>query len=84
MQDGAPEQAQPTTLDDDVLKNTPVNVRHGNGCLGWPEEAPFGGIIVTAAPDSIPPALIVQLAPGGRLVAPVGGEGALLCESRGR
>ena len=54
-----------------------VHVRHGNGCLGWPEEAPFGAIIVTAAPDSIPPALIVQLAPGGRLVAPVGGEGRL-------
>ncbi len=51
-----------------------VEVRHGDGYLGWPEAAPFDAIVVTAAPDSMPPALVEQLAPGGRLVAPVGGE----------
>ena len=51
-----------------------VRVRYGDGYLGWPEAAPFDAIIVTAAPESVPPALVAQLAPGGRLVAPVGGE----------
>ena len=56
-----------------------VEVRTGDGYLGWPEEAPFAGIIVTAAPDHIPPALVAQLAEGGRLVLPVGrGEQELL------
>ena len=54
-----------------------VHVRHGDGTLGWPEEAPFDGVAVTAAVESVPPALLSQLAPGGRLVAPVGGEGKL-------
>jgi len=49
-----------------------VKVRHGDGYAGWPEEAPFDAILVTAAADSIPPALLKQLAPGGRLVMPVG------------
>ena len=49
-----------------------VAVRHGDGYAGWPEEAPFDAIVVTAGADSIPPALIGQLAPGGRLVMPVG------------
>ncbi len=52
-----------------------VQVRHGDGYLGWPEAAPFDAILVTAAPDSMPAELVAQLAPGGRLVAPVGGEG---------
>jgi protein-L-isoaspartate(D-aspartate) O-methyltransferase len=49
-----------------------VEVRVGNGYLGWPEHAPFDRIIVTAAPPEIPPALVEQLAVGGRMVLPVG------------
>lgn len=49
-----------------------VTVRVGDGYAGWPEKAPFDAIIVTAAPDHIPPGLIEQLATGGRLVIPVG------------
>jgi protein-L-isoaspartate(D-aspartate) O-methyltransferase len=49
-----------------------VHVRVGDGYRGWPEAAPFAGIIVTAAPEKIPQPLLEQLAPGGRLVIPVG------------
>jgi protein-L-isoaspartate(D-aspartate) O-methyltransferase len=49
-----------------------VRVRHGNGYRGWPEAAPFDAIVVTAAPDQIPPVLVEQLAVGGRMVIPVG------------
>jgi protein-L-isoaspartate(D-aspartate) O-methyltransferase len=45
--------------------------RTGNGYMGWPEAAPFDGIIVTCAPDKIPPPLINQLAVGGRMVIPI-------------
>jgi protein-L-isoaspartate(D-aspartate) O-methyltransferase len=49
-----------------------VDVRHGDGYLGWPDAAPFDAILLTAAPPEVPQALIDQLAEGGRLVAPVG------------
>lgn len=49
-----------------------VEVRSGDGALGWPEHAPYDRVIVTAAAREIPPALVEQLAPGGRMVAPIG------------
>jgi protein-L-isoaspartate(D-aspartate) O-methyltransferase len=49
-----------------------VVVRHGDGYAGWPEEAPFDAVVVTAGADAVPPALVEQLAPRGRLAMPVG------------
>jgi len=53
-----------------------VRVRSGDGFFGWPEEAPFDGIIVTAAAPEVPPALFAQLKEGGRLIIPLGDPAA--------
>ena len=62
-----------------------VRSKHDDGRIGWPEEAPFDGVIVTAAAASLVDALSAQLATGGTLVAPVGPSGgqSLLCLRKG-
>lgn len=52
-----------------------INFLCGDGTLGWPEEAPFDAILVTAGAPAVPPSLKAQLARGGRMVIPVGDEG---------
>jgi protein-L-isoaspartate(D-aspartate) O-methyltransferase len=49
-----------------------VFVRSGNGYLGWPDHAPYDRVMVTAAPEEVPPALVDQLRIGGRMVIPIG------------
>ncbi len=58
-----------------TLKFRNVRLKHGDGNLGWPEHAPYDGIIVAAAPTGIPEPLLQQLALNGRLVIPVGKPG---------
>lgn len=57
-----------------------VHVHIGDGTLGWPEHAPYDGVIATAAAPRVPKPLLEQLADGGRLVIPVGGRGGQYLE----
>ncbi len=71
----------------DALQLTNIEYRHGDGFQGWKDKGPFDGIIVTASPLAVPPALVAQLADGGRLVVPVGqqngSQNLMLIEKRG-
>lgn len=71
-----PQLAQRASATLESLGYSNVHVRAGDGYAGWPEQAPFDRIMVTAAPEEIPKPLIDQLAPQGRLVIPVGAQGA--------
>jgi protein-L-isoaspartate(D-aspartate) O-methyltransferase len=66
--------ARARALLQDTLALLNVRLRTGDGSQGWPEEAPFDRIIVTAAADALPPPLVAQLAPGGRMILPVGSD----------
>ena len=54
------------------LEFSNAHVKHGDGFRGWPEHAPFDAIVVTCAPDKVPPDLVAQLKDGGRMIIPVG------------
>ena len=73
-----PELAQAARATLDRLGLERVRLRTGDGFRGWPEHAPFDAIVVTASPLQVPQPLLEQLAPGGRMVLPVGGEQQLL------
>jgi protein-L-isoaspartate(D-aspartate) O-methyltransferase len=66
------ERARELLLEKLALSN--VELRTGDGQRGWPEAAPFDRVIVTAAAAEVPPALVEQLAPGGRMILPVGAD----------
>ena len=70
--DVVPELSEATRLRLEDMGYDNIELKVGNGYLGWPEHAPYDGIIVTAAADQIPEALIEQLKAGGKLVIPVG------------
>ena len=67
-----PELAQRARQTLDRLGHGDVHTRVGDGYFGWPEAAPFDAIVVTAAADHVPPPLLQQLKPGGRMLIPVG------------
>jgi len=71
---GALAETAEATLEE--LGYTDVHVFNGDGYEGWPEQAPFDAIIVTAAPDHVPPPLLAQLGVGGVMIIPVGPVGA--------
>ncbi|MFP4079906.1 MAG: protein-L-isoaspartate O-methyltransferase family protein, partial [Ectothiorhodospira sp.] len=56
-----------------------ISLRHTDGSQGWPENAPYDAILLTAAPRQIPESLLEQLTTGGQLLAPVGEEGGSQC-----
>jgi protein-L-isoaspartate(D-aspartate) O-methyltransferase len=64
--------AQRAEADLKRLGCTNIHVRAGDGCQGWPEAAPFDAIIVTCAPEKVPPLLVEQLRDGGRMIISVG------------
>jgi protein-L-isoaspartate(D-aspartate) O-methyltransferase len=66
------------------LRINNVSLRYSDGSGGWPSQAPFQGIIVTAAPETVPPGLLEQLDEGGRLIIPLGSAGhqSLVCFTR--